>query len=152
MRSPSSVPGLLIFAFVVVGCGGGSSSGELKGSVQANFAADYAVNYAASHPDAETPPIGSSCPDDATFLSGVDAGATVTVDDANHKTVAVTELKNGVVAGRNDFAYACTLTFSAKLPSSNFYTVSIDGLSGTKNYSKSQLDDQDWKITLKADG
>jgi len=93
--------------------------------------------------------VGKPCPADTTFMADVKAGSTVTVEDANHKTVASTQLVSGQITNH---AFSCTFTFSAKLTggTSDFYTVQIEGQSGNQAYSLADLKRMKWQVSLKA--
>ncbi len=71
------------------------------------------------------------------------------VEDANHKTVASTQLASGQITNSS---FGCTLTFTANLAegTSDFYTVKIEGPSGEQTYSRADLERMNWQVSLKA--
>jgi hypothetical protein len=130
-----------VLVAVLAFSGSGASGHKLHGELRAALS----VEYDTTHVDAlRKLPVGSPCPADATFLSGEASDAKLTVSDAAHKTVAVTQLAPGPIAGFGQ----CMLTFTANVPPSDFYTVTISGLNRSQNYSRSALESTHWNVTL----
>lgn len=154
-RFMGGLVGAAVLAAALMGCGGSGGGHTLTGSVQVVLDASWTVSSATtctqnggSQADCTGAffKAGTKCPADVAFGGGSTTASTLIVEDAAKKTVATVGLQDCRYVGNGD----ATLQFSTKVPSSDFYTVKIEGQGGEQTYSRADLERTKWRVSLKA--